>query len=294
MNRSLLKAVIDLQRPKKWLKNLLILLPAAIHFPQGLNSPLLWITLGCFSLITGWVYMFNDYHDKEEDRKHIYKKYRPIPNNKISEKLCFTLLCIQFFIVFSLTFLAVGFSAPIAVYVVLSVCYTLHLKHMRYMDLITLICLHALRLTIGYSLLPIEVNTIDQGSLYSLLIFMALPLSLSKRIESIDSTNKENKSIYTARSKKIFKRTIKISLPVCFFIALTLITQTDSFLAWVLLSTSMAIVHYFFTSVRPATANGTCFFERSLKSKLLWMLIGCYISLALSTHYLVITPCPIG
>ena len=75
-----------LMRPRQWTKNLFIFLP--LFFALQFNNLHLLAKAGLafvyFCLLASAVYIFNDYHDREEDRGHPSKKMRPLAAGRIT------------------------------------------------------------------------------------------------------------------------------------------------------------------------------------------------------------------
>jgi decaprenyl-phosphate phosphoribosyltransferase len=73
-------------RINNWIKNLIIF--SSIFFAGEISNVLLLrdslITFISFSFITSSVYILNDFMDREQDRAHQSKKYRPLASGKIS------------------------------------------------------------------------------------------------------------------------------------------------------------------------------------------------------------------
>src|SRR5258708_7179113 len=74
-----------LLRPRQWLKNFAIF--ASIVFTGELfNVPILIeVSIGfvIFCLVSSSIYIVNDIFDKEKDRLHPFKRFRPIANKDI-------------------------------------------------------------------------------------------------------------------------------------------------------------------------------------------------------------------
>ena len=70
-------------RPKQWLKNTVIFLPAifADQFANGLNLAKLVLGFFLLSFVAGSLYIFNDIVDRKKDIEHPEKKYRPSPKD---------------------------------------------------------------------------------------------------------------------------------------------------------------------------------------------------------------------
>ncbi len=82
---DIFKAFLDNLRPRQWTKNLLLF--AGVIFAQklGESACLTRAILGAavFCLASGAVYIYNDMIDRDLDRLHPYKKFRPIPSGRL-------------------------------------------------------------------------------------------------------------------------------------------------------------------------------------------------------------------
>ncbi|WP_455217874.1 UbiA family prenyltransferase, partial [Kaarinaea lacus] len=92
------KDLIVLARPHQYVKNTFIFLP--IFFGLQIdNLDLLinsFIAFVAFSFSASAIYILNDYHDREEDRKHPTKKLRPLAAGSVSETSAITLMVALF------------------------------------------------------------------------------------------------------------------------------------------------------------------------------------------------------
>ena len=83
---QILFAIIKTARPRQWLKNLAvfttILFTGQFFVPSLFRSTLL--AFFAFCLLSSSNYIFNDVLDAPRDRKHPFKKFRPIANGKLS------------------------------------------------------------------------------------------------------------------------------------------------------------------------------------------------------------------
>jgi 4-hydroxybenzoate polyprenyltransferase len=124
-------------RPKQWTKNLLVF--AALIFShkvinfQTVSKSVIGFFL--FSFVAGCVYILNDFVDREADRKHPTKKYRPMASGALSPYLALSFgailllssLIISYFLNPLLTVL-------LLVYFILNVSYSFKLKHIVIID----------------------------------------------------------------------------------------------------------------------------------------------------------------
>lgn len=88
-----MRLLLSTLRAKQWLKNILVF--TALFFSGGLlTHELFWsasLTFIAFSIMASSVYIMNDIIDRESDKFHPKKKYRPIASGRISLPLARTL-----------------------------------------------------------------------------------------------------------------------------------------------------------------------------------------------------------
>ena len=133
--------IIKAARPIHWIKNLSLF--AAIFLTSNLFNPNLFITVIfafiSFNFVASASYIFNDIVDADKDRKHPVKKYRPIASGKLPIPIAITEIVL-------LLFLAFLFSAPLnnlfhlalVAYFLLQVLYSLFLKNISTLDILTI------------------------------------------------------------------------------------------------------------------------------------------------------------
>lgn len=87
--RATFAAIAVIIRPRQWLKNLALILPAL--FSGHIFSSQVWEKLGVgiivFCLLSASNYIVNDILDATVDRKHPYKKFRPLARKQLPEDL---------------------------------------------------------------------------------------------------------------------------------------------------------------------------------------------------------------
>lgn len=167
-------------RPKQWTKNLLVF--AALIFSiktvsvdMLVNSAVAFIL---FCTVSSCVYIVNDYIDKEADRRHPEKRYRPIASGRLHPlgALVFgsVLLCSSLGVAF---LLKPWFSLLLLGYFIINVAYSLRLKQIVIIDIMVIACGFVLR-AIGGGL-AIDVSFTPWFLICTLLL--ALFLAISKR-----------------------------------------------------------------------------------------------------------------
>lgn len=139
-------------RPKQWTKNLLIFAAPLFSF-EGVNPGVLFDTLiGFFllSFVSGCVYIVNDYADREADRNHPVKKYRPMASGALPPKLAIgfgALLLIASLVISYL--LNPLFTVLLVLYFAMNVAYSFRLKHVVIIDIMIIAAGFVLRAIAG-------------------------------------------------------------------------------------------------------------------------------------------------
>ena len=138
-------------RPHQWLKNLLVFVPLlAAHsfgWPAILRSVLGFVAL---SLTASSLYLVNDLVDLARDRGHHSKRRRPLASGRLP--LQQALIMVPMLLVAALV---VSAALPricllvLAAYAVASLGYSLALKRLLMIDVVTLACLYGSRLVLG-------------------------------------------------------------------------------------------------------------------------------------------------
>lgn len=171
---------VAILRPKQWTKNLLVF--AALIF--SIKIVTIDMFLRCiagfilFCLVSGCVYVLNDYIDRESDSKHPEKCDRPIASGQLrpARALAFggILLISSFMAAFSLDSC---FSLLLLGYFIINVAYSIKLKHVVIIDMMVIAAGFVLR-AIGGGLV-IEVAFTPWFLICIMLL--ALFLAISKR-----------------------------------------------------------------------------------------------------------------
>lgn len=166
-------------RPRQWVKNLFVF--AGIIFSQHLLTPSFWPALAAFATfcgLSGAVYLFNDVADVDKDRLHSSKRLRPIASGAlpISAALAFggVLLAACLAAAFRLS---PSFGLVALAYGALLTAYSVWLKHIVILDVLTVAAGFVLRAVAGAVAVDVEIS----GWLLICTILIALFLALGKR-----------------------------------------------------------------------------------------------------------------
>ena len=158
---------IRLLRPHQYVKNLFIFAPLLFSFdssPQHIINTIIAFTLFC--LTASAVYILNDIHDIEEDRKHPTKKNRPLASGAITMKQAITFM--GTFVVIALTgsfFFNLSLFAILMVYILLNIAYSLKLKHIPIVDIFIIATGFVLRIFAGAIVIRTSIFLYSQSFL---------------------------------------------------------------------------------------------------------------------------------
>jgi len=167
-------------RVHQWAKNLLIPLAAmAAHLPLTLHLFLELVAgIAAFSLTASMVYILNDIVDLESDRRHATKRLRPLASGElgIPAGLAMAAVLAVGAAVIALR-LPPGFQAILAGYTILTSLYSLLLKRVALLDVVTLATLYTARIVAGAALVGVPLTQWFLG----FATFFFLSLALAKR-----------------------------------------------------------------------------------------------------------------
>ncbi len=176
---SVLVAALVSLRPRQWVKNFFVF--AGLIFSQSLFTPLVWPALGAFLIfcgLSGAIYVFNDLADVEKDRRHPAKRYRPIARGALAVPAAAALGVGILVVSLAAAFwLSVPFGLVAAAYAALLSAYSVWLKHLVILDVLTVAVGFVLRAVAGAAAISVEIS----GWLVICTILIALFLALGKR-----------------------------------------------------------------------------------------------------------------
>ncbi len=154
-------ALIKSARPAQWLKNL-ILFAALIFAGEMMYANNALKALAAFSIfcfLSSGLYLFNDLIDKDKDKKHPIKKFRPIASGELSD----VVVAASIFILFGcgLTgawFLNEVFFIVTSVFVLFNLLYTIFLKYIVIIDVMSIAFSFVLRAYAGAVVISVPTS----------------------------------------------------------------------------------------------------------------------------------------
>ena len=187
-----MKNFIKLIRPKHYFKNLFILLP--LFFSGQINNTELLldglVAFIAFSLVASSIYIFNDYKDIYNDRKHPIKKFRPLASGLIKKNSALNLMII-FLISGSILMYFLSFKSFIVltIYILLNFAYSLKLKQIALLDVTIIASGFVLRIFTGSFAYDVPLTI----WIVIMTFLIALFLALAKRRDDVLILNKSGK-----------------------------------------------------------------------------------------------------
>ncbi len=170
-------AIAKTVRPRQWLKNLAVFTPI-LFTGQLFNPQAFGVTAWAFvvfCLLSSSNYILNDILDADKDRKHPFKKFRPIANGKISVPTAIIILGVfaalglsissslgQTFFVFAVAFLLLQYA------------YSLFLKHFSVIDILAITTAYILRVYAGEAASGFHISIWLAMAALSLALFLAI------------------------------------------------------------------------------------------------------------------------
>jgi 4-hydroxybenzoate polyprenyltransferase len=181
----LIIGILKSLRPKQWTKNGFIF--AALIFDNKLfqTEPFIKTIYGfvllCF--ISGTVYIINDLVDVDKDRQHPTKKNRPIASGQVPYNIAIATAVILSALCLALSFwLDMNFGIVAIGYWILQIAYSLVLKNIVIVDVLTVAGGFVLRVAAGVILVQAERFS---PWLYVFTVLLALFLVLGKRRQEL-------------------------------------------------------------------------------------------------------------
>lgn len=167
-------------RLHQWAKNILVFVPLVLGGKAGdaaawLDAFLGFIALGCAASA---MYVFNDLWDLPNDRRHWSKQTRPLANGDLPIRAGMVFILVGLLAGFGLA-AHVGAAAVgmLAVYVAVTLAYSLAWKRVPILDVFVLAALFTLRLGFGIALTDVRLS--PWLLVFSMFVFLSL--SVAKR-----------------------------------------------------------------------------------------------------------------
>jgi 4-hydroxybenzoate polyprenyltransferase len=171
-------------RPQQWIKNFFVFAPLVFAGHLFHRDDLLLTVEGffLFSFLASGVYIFNDLADLEKDKLHPLKSQRPLPAGKlrVGAARAASALLIGGSVAVAFV-LSSGFGIALALYAFLNILYSLKLKDVVILDVMTISAGFVLRVVSGALLIQVGASE----WLIICTVLLSLFLGFSKRRHEI-------------------------------------------------------------------------------------------------------------
>ena len=185
-------------RVHQWLKNLLIFVPAlAAHEPSVGTWATLVVAFACFSLCASSVYVLNDLCDLRNDREHPTKRRRPFASGAIPLRRGLVMAPVLLLAAMAWALTVSGaFALVLGTYYALTLAYSLKLKRVMMLDVVTLAGLYGIRVLAGGIAVSIELS----HWLVGFAVFLFLCLALVKRATELVAKGAAGQEVLAGRA----------------------------------------------------------------------------------------------
>lgn len=195
--RRPLRAMVKAMRPHQWAKNLLIFLPLLLAHVLSAHRLLLALAaFASFSLAASATYMVNDLLDLEADRRHPEKRLRPFAAGDlpagvgVSAAVALLALALAGTLLLPLSFLA-----WLLLYLAGTLAYSLYLKRLALVDVVTLSGLYTVRLLAGSAATASHISPWLAG----FAVFLFFSLAIVKRFAELENLRSIGSEAYNGR-----------------------------------------------------------------------------------------------
>ena len=193
-----LKVIFKALRIHQWAKNMLVFTALILSHSWSNTDAFQAIILAFFSFgfAASSIYLINDLIDLEADRKHHTKRNRPLAAGVLpiqSAIMMIPLLLIFSFLLASQ--ISTDFVFILCVYLVLTTAYSLFLKPIALLDVITLTSLYTIRIIAG----AIAINVPLSHWLLAFSMFIFLSLALIKRFSELKNLVQQGQTSSVSR-----------------------------------------------------------------------------------------------
>lgn len=196
------EAMLRLARPRQWVKNAFVVAPLFFS-PWAVNSrnvALAAIAVVVFCLLSSAVYVINDYFDREADRLHPEKKFRPLASGEVTPRQGITLAMILVAASAALSFLLPrGFALFAGVYFVLNLLYSVRLKQVAIVDVLIVAAGFVLRIDAGAMVIDVVPSVWISLATGLLALFIALAKRRDDLVKTMSNTHRASLSGYNLR-----------------------------------------------------------------------------------------------
>lgn len=204
-SKTPIPGLIKLVRPRQWVKNGFVLAP--LVFSGEFTNALSWadslLAAFLFCIASSAAYIFNDYHDIENDRRHPLKsKTRPLASGQVTKSQALLLLAVLYGILVMGYFLQPAVIGVIVGYLILNLFYTIKLKYLPVVDIFVIALGFVLRVYAGAMALSVPVSS----WMFVTTLCLALYLAAIKRRQELTQSGSEGREVLASYNVSLINR----------------------------------------------------------------------------------------
>lgn len=241
-----IKDYIKLIRAKHYIKNVLVLLP--MFFAGKILNISLYknalLGLISFSLLSSIIYIINDIHDIDDDKRHPIKKNRPLASGKISIRNAVIISAIFAFIVTIICVFELNKNYSyfyLLLYFLLNLLYSYKLKNKPIIDIFILSFGFIIRVLYGGAILNIAVS----NWLFLTILSGALFISIGKRRNELQKNNSQSRKVLEYYSADFLDKNLYMFLSMTLvFFSLWVLEQKINYYVWIIPIMFMICLRY--------------------------------------------------
>lgn len=197
--------VLKTARPRQWIKNLSLyaaLVFSGFFFYEPVDAPsYFWqVTYAVFTfcVLTSSIYFINDIVDYEADKKHPFKKKRPIASGELNINTAKIVSILGILAVFGLTLnLPLFFKLLVIAYILLQMLYSTKFKHIPILDVVSIATGFLIRIYAGAVVVNLHMSVWFLLTVISASLFLAVGKRQSERTLL---TGQEDKDLGSTRA----------------------------------------------------------------------------------------------
>lgn len=231
-------------RPHHWIKNFFVFaaLIFAVKFTDVSAIEKSLAAFALFCLASSGVYLLNDVIDYKRDQEHPLKRNRPIAAGRLPRPAAIIISVILILIsVILSSFISYLLSLILASYIILNLLYSLYLKNLIILDVISIALGFVLRVMAG----AMAINVIFSPWLLLCTFFLTLFLAIGKRKnELVCLGGSEGRGVLASYSIDLLNQMNMVVLPST-LIAYTLYTFNSWHSQWLILTVPVVLYGLF-------------------------------------------------
>jgi decaprenyl-phosphate phosphoribosyltransferase len=196
-------AMLRLARPRQWVKNAFVVAPLFFS-PWAVNADNVastMIAVVVFCLLSSAVYVVNDFFDREADRLHPEKKFRPLASGEVTpgQGIALAGFLLVLAAALSAALLPGDFALFAGGYFVLNLLYSMRLKQVAILDVLIVAAGFVLRIDAGAMVIDVVPSVWISLTTGLLALFIALAKRRDDLVKTMSNTHRASLAGYNLR-----------------------------------------------------------------------------------------------